>query len=418
MIWIIVQSPRRGVGGILFLLIALVYVFICAPGIVLASLLIGTNSNQPLAIIGLSIPLSYGIHLLYRWCEVADLYLIACGCTLVAATGAYFLSPAIGNMLMPITESTEALGSGTLRYEVFAVILAVYTAFPVIIRAHRRLRIQRMLATSPAVPPSPAPAWSAVGRWAITAQIATGRWGPVLLARNRSNPDEVVALKIYDRAATAACQAERKALENRSPYLPTSVESGQCADGHYLAVTYVANGTLRDLLIRHGTLSAGDAAWVTTMVLRALRAARQYHRDLRPEHLLVQVGNQQGGDRLFLPGDLVSGARIIVSGFGTPNDNPSATTAISRPYQSPEALLHQRSSGPSHDIFSMGVLLHEMVTGSPPQRGADHTVTLAPPHQGPSAIWAIIARCLDSSPSQRYRSHANLEGDLLHIWQS
>jgi serine/threonine-protein kinase len=185
-----------------------------------------------------------------------------------------------------------------------------------------------------------------------------------------------------------------------------------------LVMDLVSGGSLRDYLRRNNTVPAGEAARLAAQVAAALAEAHELgvvHRDLKPDNILLQTEKGRLETRLTDFGV----ARIL--------NTPSMTTpnaVVGTPhYMSPEAF-HSPSTSPATDVYALGVLLYEMVTGRPPY-DSDSIPDLMRRHMEgqparppgiPDAYWEAIMACMELKPRLR-PSAAELVADLSDLAQ-
>lgn len=185
-----------------------------------------------------------------------------------------------------------------------------------------------------------------------------------------------------------------------------------------LVMDLVSGGSLRDHLRRHHTVAAGEAARLAAQVAAALAEAHELgvvHRDLKPDNILLQAEAGRLETRLTDFGV----ARIL--------NTPSMTTpnaVVGTPhYMSPEAF-HSPSTSPAADVYALGVLLYEMVTGRPPY-DSDSIPDLMRRHMEgnparppgiPDGYWDAIMACMSLKPRLR-PSAAELVADLSDLSQ-
>nr|MBA3709375.1 serine/threonine protein kinase [Planctomycetota bacterium] len=197
----------------------------------------------------------------------------------------------------------------------------------------------------------------------------------------------------------------------------------------YLVLEFMEGGSLRDLLNSRGKLSTEEAAWVLIQCVRGLRATRTVHRDLKPENLLISKG-QNGRNVPLVIGDTRKGAAIKVADFGLAKNRDPGQTNLTNTgqimgtplYMSPEQCRNTRDVTILSDVYSLGVILFEMVVGKPPF-DADNAYDIMAMHCNDEVTWprmdprirAVIARCLAKSPKDRYRSLLQLERDLSQV---
>ena len=207
----------------------------------------------------------------------------------------------------------------------------------------------------------------------------------------------------------------------RHPGIVEVTDFGRTPDGRfYLAMELVEGETLARRLARGGPLPASEAMSLVRELARALGAAHArgiYHRDIKPENvILARDGSAKLAD--FGIARLAEGprdARETAAGliFGTPH------------YMSPEQAAGQRQDGRS-DVYGLGVLLFELLSGAPPYLGASATHVLAAhllspvprlPAQGPQgpippALGDLVARMMAKEASERPGSMAEVDAAL------
>ena len=170
-----------------------------------------------------------------------------------------------------------------------------------------------------------------------------------------------------------------------------------------LVMDLVSGGSMREYLHEHHTLSAGEAARLAAQVAAALAEAHELgivHRDLKPDNILLLTESGRLETRLTDFGI----ARVL--------NTPSLTTpnaVVGTPhYMSPEAF-HGATANPAADVYALGVLLYEMVSGRPPY-DSDNVAELMRKHlEGgperrpgiPDQLWKIIQSCLAQKPRLR-----------------
>src|SRR5699024_4050718 len=159
----------------------------------------------------------------------------------------------------------------------------------------------------------------------------------------------------------------------------------------YLAMELVDGPTLRTRLGGQGRLTVGDALDVTAQVLEALVAAHDggiVHRDIKPENILIDA---DGAVKVADFG--------LARAIGTSNSSASATLLGTVAYISPEVVTRGDSDERS-DLYSLGVVLFEMLTGRQPFLGQQPVhIAFQHVHQdspAPSALVTGIPRELDS----------------------
>lgn len=257
------------------------------------------------------------------------------------------------------------------------------------------------------------------GRYRILGVVGAGGMGVVYHAHDEEL-DTPVALKVLrperrpDEAALQRFRDEiRLARKVTHPSVVRIHDIGQDANILFFTMDYVEGRSLREALA-DGPLPAKKAVLVARRLAEGLAAAHEQgvvHRDVKPDNVIVAddgrawltdfgIARAIGGDRVTREGRVA----------GTPD------------YLSPEQIRGEEIDGRS-DIFALGLLLHEMLTGEVPLRGDTIEETAARRAAGRSAdlralngvspgIRRIVARCLEPKPADRYESAADLAQDL------
>ena len=206
------------------------------------------------------------------------------------------------------------------------------------------------------------------GRYRIERHLGSGAMGDVHLAWDQQL-ERSVALKFL-RAATAAADTSavarfraeaRTAARLEHPHVATVYDTGETDQRQlFIAMAYYPGETLRERISR-APLALGDALRIAAQVASALAAAHTagiVHRDVKPANVLFDA---EGGARLadFGIAKLLEAPEVLTrdSAVGTPA------------YMSPEQARGD-AVDPSADLWALGVMLHEMLTGQRPRAGA------------------------------------------------
>ncbi|MGD8602538.1 MAG: protein kinase, partial [Gemmatimonadota bacterium] len=187
-------------------------------------------------------------------------------------------------------------------------------------------------------------------------------------------------------------------------------DSGE-ADGFlYYVMPFVEGETLHDWLDREKQLPVGEAVRIAVAVAGALAYAHEHgvvHRDIKPGNILIQAGQPVVGDfGIALAVGAAGGARLTETGLsvGTPY------------YMSPEQATGDMSVGPASDIYALGAVLFELLTGDPPYMGNTAQAVLGKILQGipvsatavrrsiPVNVDAAIRKSLEKLPADRFTS--------------
>jgi serine/threonine protein kinase len=193
---------------------------------------------------------------------------------------------------------------------------------------------------------------------------------------------------------------------------------GEAEGTHFITMEYVHGDDLKAIIRKFGQLSPGQALAIAKQVCEGLGEAHRLgivHRDLKSQNIMI---DEEGNARIMdfgiarsLKGKGITGAGIII---GTPE------------YMSPEQVegkeVDQRS-----DIYSLGLILYEMVTGRVPFEG-DTPFTVGVKQKSekpndpkqlnpnlPDDLSRVILRCLEKDKTDRFQSAAELEADLAKI---
>jgi serine/threonine-protein kinase len=238
--------------------------------------------------------------------------------------------------------------------------------------------------------------------------------------------DRDVALKVMSsRYASDEEFVERFKREAQSaaalshPNIVSIFDRGESEDGtYYIAMEYLPGGTLKDRIVKRGALPARTAAAVALQMAEALKAAHErdvIHRDIKPHNILITgLGDVKVTDFGI--------ARAAASSTMTRTGHILGTAH----YISPEQAMGE-PVGPASDLYSLGVVLYEMLTGELPF-DADTPLGIAMKHVNghlrqpkeinptvPGGINAITLRLLAKNPEDRYTSDSELIEDLERV---
>jgi serine/threonine-protein kinase len=267
------------------------------------------------------------------------------------------------------------------------------------------------------------------GRYRLDAVIGRGGMSTVYRARD-SVLERVVAIKLmHSSIAADSAQLERFRREARlvaqlsHPNVVTVIDAGEqpepgAADGEgtpYIVFECVEGETLKDLIRREGPLAIPVAIAYAIEIARALGAAHErhlVHRDVKPQNVLI---SSEGAAKITDFGI----ARPLTEAGLTGTGRVLATTD----YIAPEQALGQPVSAQS-DIYSLGIVLYEMLTGDVPFHGESPVgvamrhvreqlpdVQLAQP-QLSAATAAVVDRATMKDPDDRYRDAAGMVAEL------
>ena len=261
-----------------------------------------------------------------------------------------------------------------------------------------------------------------IGDYRLLKSIGGGAMGTVFLAR-RGDDKELVAIKILQAGLEFSAAARRRFEREREiaarlehPGICAVRETGEVDGVPFLAMEYVEGATLTEQIGKAKDLAALRALLhVIESVARALHAAHSaglVHRDVKPGNIIVRRNGQPVLLDFGLARDVEqAGARLTLSGslLGSPA------------YLAPEAIDGPGPPDARSDIYSLGVTLFEMATGTLPFREGNlpyHHVHTPPPDPRefkediPPLILGIIARCLEKDPADRYPSARDILSEI------
>jgi eukaryotic-like serine/threonine-protein kinase len=205
-------------------------------------------------------------------------------------------------------------------------------------------------------------------RYGILRELGAGGMATVYLAQDLRH-DRRVAIKVLRPELAAVIGAERFLAEIRTtanlqhPHILPLFDSGT-ADGFlYYVMPYVEGESLRDRLLREKQLPIAEAVRLASEVGSALDYAHRHgviHRDIKPENVLLHDGQALVADfGIALAASKAGGSRMTETGMslGTPH------------YMSPEQAMGEREISARADVYALGAMTYEMLTGEPPFTG-------------------------------------------------
>ncbi|MCG6954458.1 MAG: protein kinase [Gemmatimonadetes bacterium] len=250
-------------------------------------------------------------------------------------------------------------------------------------------------------------------RYAIDRELGRGGMATVYLANDLKH-DRKVALKVLQPEVAAVLGGDRFVQEIKTtaqlqhPHILPLFDSGE-ADGFlYYVMPYVEGETLRQKLSRETQLPIEDAVRIASEVADALQYAHEQgiiHRDIKPENILLHNGRAMVVDfGIALALSAAAGGRMTETGLslGTPH------------YMSPEQATADQNITNRSDVYSLGCVLYEMLTGDPPYTASSAQAIISkivieqarpvtdlrksvPPH-----VAAAVARSLAKLPADRF----------------
>jgi tRNA A-37 threonylcarbamoyl transferase component Bud32 len=261
-------------------------------------------------------------------------------------------------------------------------------------------------------------------RYKIEREIGAGGMATVYLAEDVRHRRKV-AVKVLRPELAATLGSDRffreieVAAQLQHPHILPLLDSGQTEGFYYYVMPFIAGESLRERLAKVGELPIHDAVKVLVEVVDALSAAHAMgvvHRDIKPDNVML------------------SGRHALVTDFGVAKAVSEATgrnklTTVGVALGTPAYMAPEQASADPHldhrvDIYAVGAMAYELLTGQPPFTGgtaneilAAHvtrlpeTVTARRPAV-PAQLGMVIMKCLEKRPADRWQSAEDLLAQL------
>ncbi len=262
-----------------------------------------------------------------------------------------------------------------------------------------------------------------IGDYELLEEIARGGMGVVYKAR-QSSLKRIVAVKTI-RSGQLASEVEVRrfhteaeaAAQLQHPNIVAIHEIGEYQGQQYFSMDFVEGKNLAQVANGKPVSARSAAEWLKT-IAAAVQFAHQrgvLHRDLKPQNIMVDAAGRPRVMDFGLAKTL--GGDTALTNTGMVMGSPS--------YMSPEQALGRNDLvGPASDVYALGAILYELLTGRPPFRGKSPVDTMsqvvndeAPPPRSlnaaaPVDLESICLKCLEKEPMRRYPTARELELDL------
>ncbi|HKU57358.1 MAG TPA: Stk1 family PASTA domain-containing Ser/Thr kinase [Gaiellaceae bacterium] len=258
------------------------------------------------------------------------------------------------------------------------------------------------------------------GRYRIQRKLGAGGMADVYLAEDQELGRRVAIKILNGRHANDDQFIERFRREAKNaaalnhPNIVSIYDRGEAEDTYYIAMEFLDGRTLKELIVGRGAAPINVAIEYARQILSALRFAHRHgivHRDIKPHNVLVD-----------------SEGRVKVTDFGIARAGTSQMTETGSIVGTAQYLSPEQARGgevdPRSDLYSLGVVLYELLTGKTPFDG-ETPVEIAMKHLStapkppsklrpdvPPELDMVVLRALAKNPEDRYQSADEMEADL------
>ncbi len=262
-------------------------------------------------------------------------------------------------------------------------------------------------------------------RYHIEHELGAGGMATVYLAHDVKH-DRKVALKVLRPELAAVIGAERFLVEIKTtanlqhPNILALYDSGAADSFLFYVMPYIEGESLRDRMDREKQLPIDEAVALATEVAGALDYAHRHdviHRDIKPENILLHDGRALVAD---------FGIALAVTSAGDTRMTETGMSLGTPHYMSPEQAMGERVLDARSDVYALGCVLYEMLTGEPPFTGTTaqaivaRVVTESPRplipqrHTIPAHVEASVLKAIEKLPADRFATGASFADALTH----
>jgi eukaryotic-like serine/threonine-protein kinase len=261
------------------------------------------------------------------------------------------------------------------------------------------------------------------GRYRIIRKLGAGGMADVYLAEDQELGRRVAIKILNDRHAADDSFVERFRREAKNaaglshPNIVSIYDRGEAEGTYYIAMEFLDGRSLKELIVARGPAPVKIAVDYARQTLAAVGAAHRHgivHRDIKPHNVLV------GGE-----------GRLKVTDFGIARSGASQMTEVGSIIGTAQYLSPEQARGApvdqTSDLYSVGVVLYEMLTGQVPFTG-DTPLEIAMKHlsevptppselrpEVPHDLDSVVLRALAKEPSERYQSAEEMDADLARV---
>ena len=261
------------------------------------------------------------------------------------------------------------------------------------------------------------------GRYRIIRKLGAGGMADVYLAEDQELGRNVAIKILNDRHAADDSFIERFRREAKNaaglshPNIVSIYDRGEAEGTYYIAMEYLEGRSLKELIVSRGPAPIKVAIEYARHILAALAAAHKQgivHRDIKPHNVLIGAEG-----------------RVKVTDFGIARSGASQMTEVGSIIGTAQYLSPEQARGApvdqTSDLYSVGVVLYEMLTGQVPFTG-DTPLEIAMKHLSevprppselrpeiPHDLDSVVLRALAKDPSERYQSAEEMDADLARV---